>query len=82
MNDGTFQINDCGIGKTFNETYNECVDINECTNSPCKPSEMCINTDGSYRCASGCDPGYQFNNFSTIISILYFSFNLIPLVPE
>jgi hypothetical protein len=82
MNDGTFQINDCGIGKIFNETYNQCVDINECANSPCRPNERCINTDGSYRCASACDPGYQLNNFSKIISIFYFSSHLIPSVQE
>ena len=57
LNEGTFQTNDCGIGKIFNETYNQCVDINECANSPCGACESCINTDGSYRCI--CSTGRQ-----------------------
>jgi fibulin 1/2 len=68
LNDGTCQINDCGIGKIFNETYNRCMDINECANNPCRASEKCINTVGSFRCTSACTPGYQLNKFGIINS--------------
>nr|CAD7591986.1 unnamed protein product [Timema genevievae] len=39
--------------------YNECVDDNECAQSPCGTSS-CINTYGSFRC--GCPEGYQYDS--------------------
>ncbi len=62
-------INDCGIGTIFNETYNRCMDINECANNPCRPNEKCINTVGSYRCSCSCSPGYQPDKFGINIEL-------------
>ncbi len=62
-------INDCGKGKIFNETYNRCMDINECANNPCQPTEKCINTDGKYRCTCTCSSGYQPNKLGKNIEL-------------
>ena len=35
-----------------------CLDINECTSSPCE--QMCMNNEGSYECS--CDAGYSLDN--------------------
>ncbi|CAG2116609.1 unnamed protein product, partial [Medioppia subpectinata] len=57
--DGNCRPNECEGGKMFNNTYNRCVDINECLNQPCAANQKCINTVGSYRCTHYCTPGYQ-----------------------
>ncbi|CAG2123599.1 unnamed protein product, partial [Medioppia subpectinata] len=57
--DGNCRPNECESGKMFNNTYNRCVDINECLNQPCAANQKCINTVGSYRCTHYCTPGYQ-----------------------
>ncbi len=74
--DGTCQRNDCGVGKIFNETYNLCMDINECAHSPCRPYERCINTDGSYRCII-CSAGYQPNKIGITSEIQIFILDFI-----
>ena len=38
------------------------VDTNECLESPCKQSQKCINTFGSYKC--DCYSGYEFDSHS------------------
>ena len=43
----------CEPGYIFSN--NECVDIDECLNSPCEPTAICINTIGAYQCQ--CPPG-------------------------
>ena len=44
---------ECEFGYIF--SVNQCVDINECQNSPCDPSAVCQNQPGSYQCV--CPPG-------------------------
>ena len=44
---------DCEPGYIFSN--NRCVDIDECQNSPCAPTAVCINTVGAYQCQ--CPPG-------------------------
>ncbi|XP_076376095.1 uncharacterized protein LOC143259120 [Megalopta genalis] len=46
------------------ESGNKCADIDECQNNPCRsPYQLCINTIGSYRCASRviCGNGYTLD---------------------
>lgn len=50
----------CPEGYVLHYYYNQCVDDNECINSPCGGEGNCFNTPGSYRC--GCPDGYQFDN--------------------
>ena len=51
---------DCGSGFFFNLTENRCQDVNECLmNNPCKVTERCTNTIGSYRCTLRCNKGYR-----------------------
>jgi hypothetical protein len=54
---GTFR---CACPEGFIQHFyrSECVDDNECNQSPCG-SGACYNTFGSYRC--GCPDGYQFD---------------------
>ena len=49
-------------------TSNECVDIDECSESPaiCHAGSACENIDGSYTCR--CDPGYHSDG-STCVDI-------------
>jgi len=54
---GTFRCA-CPEGFIQHLYRNECVDDNECNQSPCG-SGTCYNTYGSYRC--GCPDGYQFD---------------------
>lgn len=51
----------CGCPEGFVQHlyYSQCIDENECNNSPCGEN-TCINTIGSYKC--GCPDGYQFDN--------------------
>lgn len=55
---GAFRCN-CPEGFIQHLYYNQCIDENECNNSPCGDS-VCINTIGSYKC--GCPDHYQFDN--------------------
>lgn len=64
--DGTCRLIDCGSGKIFNKTLNSCADVDECLNSPCLPSERCVNTIGSYKCSATCSPGYKLSKFGNI----------------
>ena len=42
------------------DSAGQCVDIDECKNSPCKATETCQNTAGSYTCTPiPCPTGYQ-----------------------
>ena len=43
----------CEPGYIF--TNSRCVDIDECQNSPCPPTALCVNTIGAYQCQ--CPPG-------------------------
>ena len=43
----------CEAGYIFSN--NRCVDIDECQNSPCEPTAICVNTIGAYQCQ--CPPG-------------------------
>jgi len=54
---GTYR---CACPEGFIQHFyrSECVDDNECNQSPCG-SGTCYNTYGSYRC--GCPDGYQFD---------------------
>jgi len=54
---GTYRCS-CPEGFIQHFYRNECVDDNECNQSPCG-SGTCYNTYGSYRC--GCPDGYQFD---------------------
>ncbi|XP_053176279.1 latent-transforming growth factor beta-binding protein 4 [Scomber japonicus] len=40
---------------------NTCADVDECAEPSQCPGQMCVNTDGSYRCVS-CQPGYTLTN--------------------
>ncbi|XP_025412034.1 fibrillin-2-like isoform X2 [Sipha flava] len=49
---GTSGTGNCGCPKGFRKLGNrgECVDVNECLESPCDPNLNCINTPGGYQC--------------------------------
>lgn len=40
----------CQCAAGFELRNNDCININECSNSPCHPSSQCIDTLGSYKC--------------------------------
>uniref|UniRef100_A0A183UQD6 Nidogen n=1 Tax=Toxocara canis TaxID=6265 RepID=A0A183UQD6_TOXCA len=48
---------DCKQGFQLESDGHKCVDINECTGSPCHANAECVNTDGSYTCT--CKMGYE-----------------------
>ncbi|KPM07352.1 hypothetical protein QR98_0058440 [Sarcoptes scabiei] len=53
----------CGIGFFYNETDKRCQDMNECLEyRPCKQTETCTNTIGSYRCGNRCNSGYRLKS--------------------
>ena len=46
--------------KWFRGSSNTFTDINECLGDVCKPTEMCLNTKGSYECfGQVCDVGFE-----------------------
>lgn len=45
---------ECNRGWTENEEDDGCIDIDECTSSPCKENQYCLNSEGSYSCKD-CD---------------------------
>ena len=47
----------------YYDVLSNLLDINECTNSPCKNGATCVNLDGSYRC--DCKSGYSGDNCET-----------------
>lgn len=49
-------------------SISNCVDIDECVlgNHNCRPSQICINTIGSYDCLDPCLPGYIRKNSSNV----------------
>ncbi|XP_039986751.1 latent-transforming growth factor beta-binding protein 1-like [Xiphias gladius] len=49
----------CGLG--YRLTGNSCTDVDECEDPRQCPGQECINSQGSYRCAS-CQPGYGLLN--------------------
>lgn len=55
---GTYRCG-CPSGFVQHLYYNQCIDENECNNSPCGDN-TCVNTIGSYKC--GCPDNYQFDN--------------------
>ncbi|KAF9802936.1 hypothetical protein SFRURICE_015533 [Spodoptera frugiperda] len=48
----------CDPGYRHNASYNTCEDIDECVleTNQCHSTQVCVNTDGGYRCS--CTPGY------------------------
>ena len=76
---GTFR---CACPEGFIQHFyrNECVDDNECNQSPCG-SGTCYNTYGSYRC--GCPDGYQFDTALSVCiqvkSFLYMTEKMVIL---
>ncbi|XP_067952046.1 fibulin-1-like isoform X2 [Watersipora subatra] len=47
----------CERGFVWAEYTRRCEDVNECLNeTPCLPSESCVNTEGSYRCVGSSKP--------------------------
>ncbi|XP_065222296.1 fibrillin-2-like [Planococcus citri] len=53
----------CPEGFSKHPYYNECIDNNECLQSPCG-STQCINTIGSYQCV--CPDGFAFDDSSML----------------
>lgn len=61
----------CDLGFQKDDS-GHCIDIDECLNGPCRSTEKCLNTDGSYRCicanhthnATCNDPGMTEDNQS------------------
>lgn len=58
------KINHCNVGFKKNEV-NECVDIDECKQNPCKFMGKCKNTVGSFTCqpVDFCPTGYKFDHY-------------------
>ncbi|CAG5058296.1 unnamed protein product [Parnassius apollo] len=53
--------NICEMGFHYNSKTSRCEDINECTNGQanCAAVEICVNTDGGYRCE--CPPNWKLD---------------------
>ncbi|XP_045456448.1 fibrillin-1-like [Melitaea cinxia] len=53
--------NNCDVGYRWNPNNRKCEDVNECTNGQanCATGEVCINTDGGYRCE--CLPNWRLD---------------------
>ncbi|CAA9998202.1 unnamed protein product [Nesidiocoris tenuis] len=58
----------CPEGYRKHSYYNECVDENECEQSPCSFGE-CINTLGSFKC--GCSPGFQYDHAANMCTMVW-----------
>ena len=56
---GTCQRFGCMRG--FELRDGQCVDIDECTNSPCDANAYCLNTQGKFNC--NCKKGYEGTGF-------------------
>lgn len=55
----------CRSGYKFDETSDECVDINECATSyACREHERCENRVGGYDCYPLCHTGYFFDTLT------------------
>ncbi|XP_013168797.1 PREDICTED: fibrillin-1-like [Papilio xuthus] len=54
--------NICEMGYHFNTSTGTCEDINECTNGQanCATVEICVNTEGGYRCE--CPPNWELDS--------------------
>ena len=50
---------ECLCNTGYEKAGLDCLDIDECAQSPCDPGYACKNTDGSYICL--CGEGYYFN---------------------
>ena len=48
-------VPECQCEPGFLFSVDQCVDIDECQNSPCEPTALCVNTVGAYQCK--CPPG-------------------------
>jgi hypothetical protein len=76
---GTFRCA-CPEGFIQHLYRNECIDDNECNQSPCGTG-TCYNTFGSYRC--GCPDGYQFDSALSVCiqvkSVFYMTDNIVML---
>ena len=53
---GSFRC-ECNNGYEFDEDSHQCVDLNECLQSPCSGNSECVNIPGSYTCK--CPEGYK-----------------------
>lgn len=50
----------CPTGYTFKKRETRCADNNDCTSSPCRDDEICVNTHGSFSCEKvTCDADYN-----------------------
>lgn len=65
LRNGTCMTN-CGPGYRFDQRYERCDDIDECTSNPnvCSNNEQCVNTAGGFQCRSlvSCEVGFEYNS--------------------
>lgn len=61
---GTSGNSNCGCPKGFRKLGHrgECIDVNECLDSPCEPNLNCINTPGGYQCVCSNGQIYEPNS--------------------
>ncbi|XP_071519923.1 uncharacterized protein [Panulirus ornatus] len=46
----------CPVGTTYDTASRSCRDVDECATNPCLENEICVNTQGSFRCV--CRDGF------------------------